>query len=285
MSAPTASAGARRLRPHDAGRLAAALQSGFGADRVGGDPLANQHLLDGLDRGDHARFVVWPEPAPLAVLYQGPSGALMAAGDPAAAPALVGAAERFDWRVLLGDAGICQALLDAGTHGFFRRRPAAREQRFMAATAATGPPRMEGLRPASAGDLELLTDFACRLHVADRMGPPISRAGRGAVRGRMQESIGAGRTWVVERGGRAVAKIDLPLYSPRRGAQMAGVFVEERWRGQGIGSQAARALVAILLDEGLPGVTLHVRADNEQAKAAYRTAGFGDRGPWTLALR
>lgn len=282
MTAPPASAGARRLEPGDVERLAALLESGFGGTR---DPLANQHLLDSLDRGEHTRFVVWPAADPIGVLYIGASGSVVAAGDPAAAPALAGTAERYDWRVLLGDAEPCQALLDASSRGFFRRRHSAREQRFMGATAPVGPPATEGLRRADPRELERLTDFACLLHVEDRMGPTISRAGRAAVRARMHDSISAGATWVVERDGQAVAKIDVPLYSERRGAQLAGVYVDDAWRGRGLATASVAALVAWLLERGLPCVTLHVRADNTPAMRAYARAGFADRGPWLLALR
>lgn len=282
MSAPTASAGARRLDRDGVERLTTLLESGFGGR---GDPMANQHLLDALDRREHGRFLVWPATDPVGVLYIGASGAVMAAGDPEAATAFVGPAERADWRVLLGDAGPCQALLDASSKGFFRRRHSAREQRFMATTTRVGAPHLPGLRRAEAAELERLTDFACLLHVADRMGPQISRAGRAAVRARMHDSITAGATWVLERDGLAVAKVDVSLASPRRGAQLAGVYVDEAWRGRGLGSAALAAVASALLAQGLPCVTLHVRADNGPAISAYRRAGFADRGPWLLALR
>ncbi|MEX2619354.1 MAG: GNAT family N-acetyltransferase [Egibacteraceae bacterium] len=282
MSAPTASAGARRLDQPGIERLTGLLESGFDGRS---DPMAHQHLLDALDRHEHVRFLVWPPADPVGVLYIGASGAVMAAGDPEAATAFAGPAEHADWRVLLGDAVPCQALLDASSKGFFRRRHSAREQRFMATTAPLGSPHLPGLRRAEPAELERLTDFACRLHVEDRMGPQISRAGRAAVRARMHDSITAGATWVLERDGLSVAKIDLSLSSPRRGAQLAGVYVEEPWRGLGLGSAAIAAVTAELLTQGLPCVTLHVRADNGAAIAAYRRAGFADRGPWLLALR
>lgn len=289
MSAPPASARTARLAPAHARELIALLESELAPH---GDALVNQHLLDALDRGEHNRFTLWPEgwhegrrTASVGVLYTGASGSLVPAGDPAAGPALAAAAERADWRVLLGDAPACRALLDAASKGFLRRRATAREQRFMTTRTPKGPPRAEGLRPACPAELERLTDFACHLHVEDRMGPPISRAGRGAVRARMHDSIAAGTSWVVEREGLAVAKIDLPLRSARRGAQIAGVYVEQAWRGRGIASDAVRALVGLLIEEGLPGVTLHVRADNTAALTAYRRAGFVDRGAWLLALR
>lgn len=283
MSALPASARARRLEPEEAGRLVARLESGFGGTS---DALAHLLLLDALDRREFPRFVVWPPEDPVGMIYLGAAGSVLAAGHPDAGPALAGEAERADWRVLLGDAAPCQAILDASSKGLFRRRHSVREQRFMATTTPSGSPSMDGLRRANAGDLEQVTDFACRLHVEDRMGPPLSRPGRSAVRSRMQDSIVAGATWVVERRGRAVAKIDLPLQSRRRGAQLAGVYVEETWRGRGIASGAVGALLSHLLTEDeLPAVCLHVRADNEPAQRAYRRAGLTDRGPWLLALR
>lgn len=291
MSAPPAPAKAVRLTAGQAPRLTSLLESELAP---GGEALVNHLLLEALDRGDHARFAVWPAGWDdgsaagghgIGVLYTGPSGSLVAAGHPAAGPALAIAAERAEWRVLLGDAPVCQALLDATAPGFLRRRPNAREQRFMTAVAPVAPARAEGLRLARPAEIDRLTDFACRLHVEDRMGPPVSRAARSAVRARVRDSIDARATWVVERDGVAVAKVDLALRSARRGAQLAGVFVDEPWRGRGIATAAVAALVATLVGQGLPGVTLHVRADNTPALRAYRRAGFVDRGPWLLALR
>jgi predicted GNAT family acetyltransferase len=90
---------------------------------------------------------------------------------------------------------------------------------------------------------------------------------------------------VVERGGRVVAKVDVSLYSRRRGAQLAGVYVDAQHRGQGIASTAVATICDELLIDGVPGVSLHVRADNATAISAYRRAGMVDMGPWLLALR
>ncbi|MDQ3972877.1 MAG: GNAT family N-acetyltransferase, partial [Actinomycetota bacterium] len=219
-------------------------------------------------------------------LYSAPTGTLVAAGDPAAGPALAQAAERSGWRVLIGDAAICDSLLEAYPRSFIRRRPAVREQRFMAAVPeAVGDEPVEGFRSARVADVDRLTEFACRLHVEDEMGPPVSRSSRPAVRSRMLETVSRGHAWVVERDGQVVAKIDLSLHSRRRGAQIAGVYVEAAWRGVGVGQGAVRTLTRRLFEDGLPAVTLHVRADNVAAIRAYRRASFVDRGAWRLALR
>lgn len=286
MTAAPAAPPAARLHRSDLGRVMQQLETDFQRQPAPWGELANQVVLDALDRGEVDRFLVWPADEPRAVLYMSAIGTLVPCGDPESGPAFAAAAERAGWRVLVGDAGPCEALLDAYPRGLFRRRPSAREQRFMAAaTAADEAPRPVGFRQATYEDVPVLTEFACALHVEDRMGPPLSRSSRPAVRGRMADSVAHGLTYVVERDRRVVAKFDLSLHSRRRGAQIAGVYVEHDYRGTGVTTQAVAAIIRELLAEGLPGVTLHVRSDNVAAIAAYRRAGMIDKGPWTLAIR
>jgi predicted GNAT family acetyltransferase len=276
-----------RLARADVAHVMRLLERDFGRVPEGQWAYTNHYLLDALDRGEHSRFVVWPSHDPVAVLYCGSTGTLMPAGDAAAAAAFAEASEQTGWRILLGDLPITEAMLKQPSKALFWRRVSARQQRFMTATRASVPPGRPpvGFRLAAPSDVERLTDFACLLHVEDRMGPPISRSGRVAVRSRMVESIAQRATWVVGRGDVVVAKIDLSLCSRRRGVQLAGVFVDAEWRNRGIGTAAVRALARELLDDGFPVVSLHVRADNAPAIAAYRLAGFHDECPWLLALR
>jgi ribosomal protein S18 acetylase RimI-like enzyme len=285
VSAPTAPDRVRALTPDEVGAVAARVETDFGRRPADGAAV-NQVLLDALDRGEYDRFRVWPDAEPVAVLYASVSGALVPAGDPAGGDALAECAERMGWRILIGDAPICGAILDAYPRGLFRRRPSSREQRFLVADhAPRGDAGLPGFRRGQVRDLDSVTDFACLLHVEDHMGPPISRSARAAVRTRMLDSLSRGETWVVERAGQVVAKLDLSLRSRRRGAQIAGVYVAAHWRGRGIGGAAVAALTARLYEEAMPTVTLHVRADNASAIAAYRRAGFRDHGAWTLAFR
>jgi len=280
------SAQAARLEAHALGGVTTALTTDFGRRNAPDGMLANQVLLDALDRGEWRRFLVWPPQEPAAVLYVSSTGTLVPAGDPKGGPALAAAAEKTGWRVLVGDGPLGWAVLEGNPRGVFRRRPSAREQRLM--TVSGRPPDVAepaGFRRATAGDVDRLTDLACRLHVEDRMGPPISRSALPGVRSRMTNSVAQGLTFVVERHGKVVAKLDLSLRSRRRGAQIAGVYVAAASRGQGLGGGAVGTLARQLLADGLPGVTLHVRADNHPAIAAYRRAGFRDGGEWLLALR
>jgi uncharacterized protein len=247
--------------------------------------LRHQQLLDALDRGEYRRLAVWPDDDPAAVAHLAASGTLTVSGSADAGDHLGSYLAGSGWRVLLGDVELAQAIIDVTPKGLRRRGISAREQRFM---HTTGPPPLDppaGFRLAARGDLGVVTDFACRLHVEDQMGPPLSRGARTGVADRMRSSISRSLTWVVERQGEVVAKFDVSLWTRRRGAQIAGVFVDEGWRGQGIAAKGVAAVAGVLIADGLPGVTLHVRSDNAAGRRAYANAGFVDGGPWILALR
>lgn len=286
MTVTPAVDGVRRATMDDSAALVRLLESGFGRRGERHVIERYQFLLDALDRGEAPRFVLWPRREPVAMVYASDNGTVVPAGDPSGGAALAAAVEPMSWRVLIGDAAIGRALSEYSGRGFFRRSPRLREQRLMAFDVGSPPlGTPAGLRPARTDDLDVLTDFACALHVEDRMGPPISRSGRVSVRSRIRESVLAGATWVVESEDRAVAKVDIALRSQRRGAQIAGVYVDRRWRSQGIAGTAVGAIARDLVARGLPSVTLHVRADNAPALRAYARAGFVDCCPWILALR
>lgn len=275
----------RTLHLSQVERVVGLLEADWGAAPTHGGVLSHQQMLAALDVGAYERFRVWPVADPSGVLYQAPSGTSVVAGRLDAAEPLARVADELGWRVLIGDAPVTAAVLEALPKGLLRKRYDAREQRFMTSTTPTAGRVPRGLRRGRVRDLDALVDQACRLHVEDLMGPPIARSGRPSVRARMLESLKRGNTWVVERDGQVVAKVDVALHSSRRGAQIAGVYVDAAWRGRGLATGAVRAVTRRLFDEGLPGVTLHVRADNEPGLRAYRRAGFVDRGAWILALR
>ena len=282
-----------RLEAADVDRIAEVLERGFdGSDAQASDErAADAHmvLLDALDRGQHRRFLVWPDPSsPQAVLYAASSGTLVPAGAPDGAPALTPAAERLGWRVLVGDMPLGSALVAELPSGLFSRRVRAREQRLMGARRGADVPsstHADAVRLAARDDLDALVAFACNLHVEDEMGPPISKAARVAVRSRLRDSVSRDATYVLDLGDGPLAKADLSLHSQRRGAQIAGVYVDERARNRGLGTALVAEVLRRLFAEGAPAATLHVRADNAPAIAAYERAGLIDLGPWMLALR
>ena len=288
MSVAASSERAARLGREGVAQLMHLLEVDFGrAVQPGEGVSVNQFLLDALDRGEHRAMTVYPADEPVGVCYVGSGGLVVPAGQPSAAQPLAAAVRSSGWRVLVGDLAVGEVIVDQSSAGLFRRRPYAREQRLMTTDALTvSGDHCAGLRRAVMGDLERLTDFACGLHVEDQMGPPLSRSGRAAVQQRVATSIRRETSWVVEvEGGQVAAKIDVSIESRRRGAQLAGVFVDRRWRGRGVARRGIADLSRRLLQAGMPCVTLHVRVDNAPAIRAYEAAGYIQRRRWLLALR
>lgn len=248
--------------------------------------LRHQQILDALDRHEYRRVVLWPDQEPAAVAHLASTGTLVVAGEESGGRSIGAYLAGSGWRVLLGDLALSSAIVAATPKGLRRRGISAREQRFMALRCPAEIAEPVGFRLAGQSDLETVTDMACRLHVEDRMGPPLSRVAQAGVAQRMRSSIARSLTWVVDgEGVGPVAKVDVSLWSRVRGGQIAGVYVDERWRGRGIAAGAVAAVSRRLLANGLPGVTLHVRADNVAGRKAYARAGFVDQGAWLLALR
>lgn len=60
-------------------------------------------------------------------------------------------------------------------------------------------------------------------------------------------------------------------------AYLYELYVDEPFRGQGLGRRALELLEAEARAQGLPGIDLNVWGGNDAARALYRSAGFGER--------
>lgn len=207
----------------------------------------------------------------------GDAGVIAAAGPPSRR-----------WRLLVGDAAAADAVLDH-LRGSGRMR--VHVQRFMTVVhdRIPGPGVLPdpGLRLATEADLDGLAELAVRLHVDDRFGPDPGRTGFRGYRRRLEESVEDGVVYCVGAAGEPVAKIERSVSSRRWGVQLAGIVVDPRHRGTGLGRSLVAEAVRAAAAEGPPRrpISLHVRADNDRAIRAYRAAGFVDREEWRLAIR
>ncbi len=188
------------------------------------------------------------------------------------------------WRLLVGDVAAADALLARGMLG----GRIVHDQRYLVADAAAVPDVVAvpdpGVRRGEPADVEGLADLSVRLHVDDGFGPDPGAAGRRGYRERLAVAVRSGVVDVVGPVGAPVAKLERSVDHPRYGVQLAGIVVDPRHRGRGIG----RGMVAVatrraLAHAPLP-VTLHTRSANASALAAYGAAGFRDVEPWRLAV-
>jgi ribosomal protein S18 acetylase RimI-like enzyme len=192
------------------------------------------------------------------------------------------------WRLMVGDVAAGDAILarSAADPGLI-----VHDQRFFTVDRERVPDEAAlpdpGLRRAEPADIERLAELAVRLHVDDRFGPHPGRTGLRGYRQRLESTVPQGLVYCVGPVGAPVLKLERSVSSHRWGVQLAGIVAAPEVRGEGLGRAAVAAAVREALREGGRDriVSLHVRADNTPAHAAYRAAGFVDREAWRLAVR
>ena len=63
------------------------------------------------------------------------------------------------------------------------------------------------------------------------------------------------------------------------------IYVREKVRGRGMGSEALAALVRALSEQGVGAMHLEVEADNDRARLLYERIGFRSRNHYHLMTR
>lgn len=188
------------------------------------------------------------------------------------------------WRLLVGDVLAADALLARGVRG----GRTVHDQRYLVADVGAVPDARQvpdpGVRRGEPADVEALADLAVRLHIDDDFGPDPGPAGRRGYRERLAVSVRSGVVDVVGPVGAPIAKLERSVDHPRYGVQLAGIVVDPTHRGQGIGRGIVAVATRRALEQGARPVTLHTRAENSPALAAYDAAGFRVVEPWRLAV-
>jgi predicted GNAT family acetyltransferase len=155
------------------------------------------------------------------------------------------------------------------------------DQRLYVCRQPTPGPLAEGLRLAREDDAGVVGRFASRMMLEDLGYDPgqISpRAHAQAVVRRIQE----GRTWVVERHGELVFKIDLGS-TCSEGATVGGTYVVPALRNQGLCGRAMRGVATALLHSHSV-VALHLNEANAPAIGCYAAVGFVRDAPMRLMV-
>lgn len=113
---------------------------------------------------------------------------------------------------------------------------------------------------------------------------PLGHDGGLAYRRRVSELLRQGRTLVrFGSAGEVVFKADLGSVSSQV-AQVHGVWVDPRWRGQGLAAPAMAAVVLAALRDTAPVVSLYVNDYNTRAIAVYEKVGFERVGTFATVL-
>ncbi|MFK5583696.1 GNAT family N-acetyltransferase [Serinicoccus sp. LYQ131] len=150
------------------------------------------------------------------------------------------------------------------------------------------PPSLLGLtgdaqvRPARPEELDLVVPAAEAMFTEEIGYPPYQGSGA-AYRRAVQGLIEQGRTLVRVEDGEVVFKADLGSVALGV-AQVQGVWVHPRYRGQGLAAPAMVSVVEHTIAQVAPVVSLYVNDFNAAAVATYRRAGFVQTGTFATVL-
>jgi len=143
----------------------------------------------------------------------------------------------------------------------------------------TSDPRV---RPARYDEVDLVMPAAAAMFTEEIGYPPYWGSGH-VYRQGIASLIRAGHTFVRVDHGEVVFKADVG--SAALGvAQIQGVWVSPRWRGQGLAVPAMAAVVEQVRAQIAPVVTLYVNDFNAAARATYARVGFTGIGTFATVL-
>ena len=151
-----------------------------------------------------------------------------------------------------------------------------------ASPSALGVPVDPHVRPARPDELDLVVPAAEAMFTEEIGYPPYQGSGLAYRRG-VAGLIEQGHSLVRVEDGEVVFKADLGSVALGV-AQVQGVWVHPRWRGQGLAAPAMAAVVEHTRATVAPTVTLYVNDFNLPAVATYRRVGFVQTGTFATVL-
>jgi len=146
----------------------------------------------------------------------------------------------------------------------------------------SGAPRDPQVRLARFDEVDLVMPAAAAMFTEEIGYPPYRGSGQ-LYRQGVASLIRQGHTFVRVDDGEVVFKADIGSVALGV-AQVQGVWVAPRWRGQGLAAPAMAAVVEQIRAEIAPVVTLYVNDFNTPARATYARVGFTDIGSFATVL-
>lgn len=155
-------------------------------------------------------------------------------------------------------------------------------QPLMVATArrSTGP--AEGVRRARLGELDAVVPCAAAMFT-EEIGYAPYVGSDAAYRRSVAQLISAGRTFVLTDGDEIIFKADVGSLAGGV-AQIQGVWVHPRHRGQGLAAPCMASVVELVRADIAEVVSLYVNDFNTPAVRAYERAGFEQVGTFATVI-
>jgi predicted GNAT family acetyltransferase len=131
----------------------------------------------------------------------------------------------------------------------------------------------EQVRYSTPKDLDILLPACIHMFTEEVGVSPIQGGSSSAYRNRISELISSRRSFIQEANGEVVFKAEVGTVGAGV-AQIQGVWVNPKYRGQGIAKPAMATVVKYVLDDIAPVVSLYVNDFNSAALATYFGVGF-----------
>jgi predicted GNAT family acetyltransferase len=138
------------------------------------------------------------------------------------------------------------------------------------------------VRRARARDIDALYPASVAMYT-EELGVSPEAGGADLYRARVAQLISKGHAFVHLEDGEVVFKAELGAVTPHA-SQLQSVWVNPRYRGQGLAAAAVAAVCATALNELAPVVSLYVNEHNEPARRAYDRVGFTETGRFATIL-
>ncbi|MDQ1610838.1 MAG: uncharacterized protein QOG00_769 [Pyrinomonadaceae bacterium] len=185
--------------------------------------------------------------------------------------------------MILGERGMVEAFWSFYADEGQPMRRACRERLFGLRRAVEITREVEGLRPATRADIDLIAPAHAAMAEAESGVNPLNTDPEGFI-ARCLRRIEAGRVWVVIENGRLLFKADVQADTPDV-IYLEGVWVAPSERNTGFGRRCLTQLCRDLLTR-TKAVCLLANDENERAHAFYRMCGFKCEGVFdTIFLR
>ncbi|GAB3058889.1 GNAT family N-acetyltransferase [Intrasporangium mesophilum] len=148
--------------------------------------------------------------------------------------------------------------------------------------SALGLPLDPDVRPARLNEVDIVLPAAAHMFTEEIGYPPYHGSDRG-YRASIGALIRAGHTYVKVEDGEVVFKADVGSLALGC-AQVQGVWLHPRLRGQGLSVPAMASVVEQVLDGLADEVSLYVNDFNVAARSTYARCGFRQVGAFTTVL-
>lgn len=139
------------------------------------------------------------------------------------------------------------------------------------------------VRRARARDIDALYPACVAMYTEELGVSPEAGGGASMYRARVAQLISRGHAFVHIDDGEVVFKAELGAVTPAA-SQLQSVWVDPRYRGQGLAAAGVAAVCAAAMEDFAPVVSLYVNEHNEPARRAYDRVGFTETGRFATVL-